>query len=124
MTLAALLVEDAPPAQRLLEGMLAALGHFKVVACCTTQDEAVEWLAAHPGGWDLAIVDLVLAQGTGMRVIAEAARLAPQGRIAVFSDYVTPRIEQLCQQLGAQAVFRKGDQFEALRDWCAVLGTL
>ena len=41
-----------------------------------TEAEARLWLSEHPAGWDLAIVDLFLREGSGMNVV-EAARKLP-----------------------------------------------
>lgn len=76
----------------------------------TTEAEAKLWLDDHPEAWDLAIVDLVLAQGSGMGVVTQARRTAsPGAKIVVFSGYASPGIRAHCLALGADAVFEKSE---------------
>jgi DNA-binding NarL/FixJ family response regulator len=101
------LVEDMKPIQTALTVQLAEAGDFRVVGMATTEAEANLWLDQNKGAWKLAIVDLILEQGTGMRVIKQARNAAPDGHIVVFSDFATPGIEAHCRRLGADAVFDK-----------------
>jgi DNA-binding NarL/FixJ family response regulator len=88
-----------------------------VAGSARTEAEAILWLTDHPGGWDLAVLDLVLDQGTGMGVIVHAKRSPSPGKVIVFSDYASPGIEQHCLRLGADAVIAKGD-IAALIAYC------
>lgn len=112
------LVEDMEPIQGALAELLSAAGGFQVAAVATTEAEARLWLDEHDGAWDLAIVDLVLTQGTGMGVVAHARKRSPGARIAVFSDFATPGIEAHCLRLGADAVFDKSRGPGELLAWC------
>jgi DNA-binding NarL/FixJ family response regulator len=103
------LVEDTKQLQDVILELIASLGEFLLVGTATTEAEANLWLAEHPRGWDLAIIDLVLEQGTGMGVIAHCRRSAPDGKVVVFSDYVTPGIRKYCLKLGAEAAIPKAD---------------
>ncbi len=121
MPLSVLLVEDSPLLRRSLRDMLDRLGGYAIVAELSSEAAALQWIAAHPGAWDLAVVDLVLEQGTGMAVIA-ACKAQPQpGRVAVFSDYATDEVRGHCLRLGADAVFQKGRDGAALAGYCAAL---
>jgi len=112
------LVEDTRQLQGVIQDLLASLGNFVIAGSATTEAEANLWLSEHPDGWDLAIIDLVLEQGTGMGVIAKCRRTCPAGRIVVFSDYVTPGISRHCLALGAQAAISKADM-AAFMDYCS-----
>lgn len=103
------LVEDLPRLRALLGDLLAGLGGFAIVGTATTEAEALAWLAANDGGWDLAIIDLVLEQGSGLGVVKRAASARDAGSVVVFSSYASPGIEQHCTRLGAHAIFDKGD---------------
>jgi DNA-binding NarL/FixJ family response regulator len=103
------LVEDTKQLQDVICDLLASLGDSQLVATATTEAEANLWLAEHPHSWDLAIIDLVLEQGTGMGVIAHCRRTCPNGKVVVFSDYVTPGIRKYCLKLGAEAAIPKAD---------------
>lgn len=112
MELRVFLVEDLQRMRGLLDELFASIGGFRIVAGASTEAEANLWLDEHPGGWDVAIVDLVLEQGAGMNVIRKC-KLDPQGgRVVVFSSYATPGVRKHCLELGADAVFDKGETSE------------
>jgi DNA-binding NarL/FixJ family response regulator len=96
----------------LLGELFASIGGFRVVATASTEAEANLWLDEHPGGWDVAIVDLVLEQGAGMNVIRRCKADRDGGSVVVFSSYATPGVRQHCLDLGADAVFDKGETAE------------
>ena len=125
MTVRVFLVEDMKQVQGVLADLLASIGDFRLVDACATEAEAKLWLAENPGAWDLAIIDLVLDQGTGMSVIPHASEAAQRdgGSIVVFSDYASEGIRNHCLNLGADAVFLKS-QIHELMDYCSELGGL
>jgi len=106
------LVEDLQRMRGLLGDLFASIGGLTVVGAAATEAEAKLWLDDHPGGWDVAVVDLVLDQGAGMEVIRRADKDPAGGRIVVFSSYATPGVRQHCLELGADAVFDKGETGE------------
>jgi DNA-binding NarL/FixJ family response regulator len=103
------LVEDLENLRGLISELFAALGGFRIVGTASTEAEARLWMEDHAGGWDLAIVDLVLDQGSGIGVLGHARKLPAKGRIVVFSSYASPGIVAHCIALGADAVFHKAD---------------
>ena len=115
------LVEDLKTIQSAIEAMLQGLGSYRIVANAPTEAEALEWLEQNPLGWELAIIDLVLEQGSGMGVIRRCRRTAPGAKVVVFSNFVTPGIRQHCLHLGADAAFHKHDDLAAFADWCVAL---
>jgi DNA-binding NarL/FixJ family response regulator len=115
-----LLVEDLRSTRALFDELFSALGGFRIVASFTTEAEADFWLEENPGGWDLAVIDLVLEQGTGMGVIGRAKSASPGGTVVVFSSYASPGVRKHCLRLGADAVFDKSDASGFLR-YCAGL---
>jgi DNA-binding NarL/FixJ family response regulator len=90
------LVEDQPLIREQLSATLAELSPASVVAWAEGQAEAEAWLAANCDTCDLLILDLSLRQGRGLPLIAA-------GR----------------QALGADAVFDKSREIDALVHWCA-----
>lgn len=109
----------------ILGDLLSTLGDFRIVAAVATEAEAKLWIAENPGAWDLAVVDLVLDQGSGMGVLpraGEAAR-AQGATVVVFSDYASDGIRKHCLRLGADAVFLKS-QMQEFMDYCSELGGL
>ncbi len=116
-----LLVEDMLHLRGVVTDLLRSLGDFQVVAQASTEAEAKLWLEENAGGWQLAIVDLILEQGTGMGVIGKCRDTSPRGRVVVLSDYATPGIRKHCMKLGAHAVFQKSDEVQAFVDYCAAM---
>lgn len=101
------LVEDLAGARSLMEELLGRLGAFRVVGSAHTEAEANLWLEENPGGWDLAVIDLVLHEGNGMGVVAKCESLETKGIVVVYSAYATPGVRKHCLNLGASAVFDK-----------------
>lgn len=118
MSTRVLIVEDLQRTQSLLADMFEHLGGFRTVACFATEAEARQWVADRPREWDLAVVDLVLAQGSGLGVIERCKAMAPGSTVVVFSSYATPGVRAHCLKLGADAVFEK-DETSAFMAYCA-----
>jgi len=114
------MVEDSQPMLCLLTDVLGSLGDFEVVAAATTELAATAWLDKHPGEWNLATLDLLLGDGTGLDLIQRCRAQGPAGKIVVFSAFVTPAIASRCKAYGADAVIVKSD-FKALAAFCAQL---
>lgn len=123
MGIAVLLVEDRQAVRGLVKELLASLGDFRVVGEVATEAEAKLWLDEHPGAWDLAIVDLILEQGTGMGVVSSCRAHAADARVVVFSDYATPGIRQHCLRLGADRAFEKHSDLQDFIAYCSSLAS-
>ena len=124
MTVRVFLVEDMQQVQAVVADLLATIGDFRLVNATGTEAEARLWLSEHAGDWDLAVIDLVLDQGSGMGVIPSArASGGSTGNIIVFSDYASDGIRGHCLRLGADAVFLKS-QTQEFMDYCSELGGL
>jgi two-component system, OmpR family, response regulator len=109
------LVEDMPTMRELLNELFASSNKFRLEGISTTEAEAKLWLDEHPEEWDVAIVDLILAEGSGFGVVERARRVAPSASIVVFSGYVTPGVSARCTQLGANAAIDKAQPNGLLR---------
>jgi two-component system OmpR family response regulator len=109
MELRIFLVEDLPNMQWLMAHLIASVGGLKIAGTATTEAEAKLWLEDHPGGWDIALVDLVLQQGSGFGVLDHGHRAHATGKMVVFSSYASPGVREHCLSLGAEAVFEKSD---------------
>ncbi len=103
------IVEDSPHVQASLREMLLSTGRFQVVGAAESETDATQWLmdARHP--WSLAIVDLLLSEGSGFGVVQRCRSASPKGKIVVFSEFATPAIKERCLKLGADAVFLKSE---------------
>lgn len=121
MELRVFLVEDLQRMRGLLGDLFSSIGGLTIVGASSTEAEAKLWLDEHLGGWDVAVIDLVLDQGAGMEVIRRCKADPDGGRIVVFSSYATPGVRQHCLELGADAVFDKSDT-AAFISWFGELG--
>lgn len=108
MTVRVFLVEDQKPMQDLLRDLLDSVGGFEVVGVAANETAATEWLYRHKGGWDLAIVDLLLGEGSGFTLLSRCNK-EPGGAVVVFSDFVTPVVRERCIHLGADGVISKAE---------------
>lgn len=109
MELRVFLVEDLQRMRSLLADLFSSMGGLRVVGSTSTEAEAKLWLEEHPSGWDVAVIDLVLEQGSGMEVVRRCKAEPGGGRIVVFSSYATAGVRQHCLDLGADAVFDKSE---------------
>lgn len=113
-----LLVEDLPQMQGVVLDLLATVGDFELVQAASTEAEANLWLDENRGQWDLAVIDLILEQGTGLGVVARARERPAGSKVVVFSDYATEGIRKHCLKLGADAAFQKGEDLHAFLAFC------
>ena len=118
MVLRAYIVEDSPTIRENLVETLQELAQVEPVGLADTENESKAWLASHADGWDIAVIDLFLRQGTGLKVV-EACRGRRRGqKVIVLSNHATPDMRRRCAQLGADAVFDKSTEIDALLDYC------
>ena len=116
------IVEDNATIRENLVGALEELASIESLGWAETEADAKAWLQQHGEAWDLAIVDLFLKQGSGLGVI-EACRARATGRhVVVLSNYATADMRQRCLELGADAVFDKSNEIDALVEYCIAAG--
>lgn len=121
MPLRTYIVEDNATIRENLVGALEELASIESLGWAETETEARGWLDRHGQGWELMIVDLFLKEGSGLGVL-EACQARAQGqRVVVLSNYATIDMRKRCLQLGADAVFDKSNEIDALVDYCIVL---
>ena len=112
------IVEDNLTIRENLVGTLEELTQAETIGHAETEAEARAWLAANKDVWDLIIIDLFLKQGSGLGVLQACAAREPRQQVVVLSNYATQDIRKSCAQLGADAVFDKSNEIEALLDFC------
>ena len=122
MGIRVLLVEDDRRVHGIVASLLASLGDMKPVSTVTTEAEANLWLKENPQGWDLAVIDLILDEGTGLGVLSKCRDRPDGGRAVVLSGYVSPAIRQRCLALGADAVFHKAHDMDSFMAYCSSFG--
>jgi DNA-binding NarL/FixJ family response regulator len=112
------IVEDSPI---ILDNLVAALEEFtpvEVVGFAADEEGAVTWLTQADNRCDLLVVDLFLKSGSGLGVLARAARAGVTGRRIVLTNYATSDLRRRCRQLGADRVFDKSREVDELLDYC------
>ena len=122
MELRTYIVEDNTTIRENLIGTLEELASVRPLGWAETEKDARSWIAAHRGGWDLLIVDLFLKQGSGLGVLEACQDRGREQRVVVLSNYATADMRRRCAQLGADAVFDKSNEIDALVDYCLALG--
>jgi two-component system, OmpR family, response regulator len=115
------IVEDNATIRENLIGTLEELASIEALGWAETENEAKGWLGQHESRWDLAIVDLFLKQGSGLGVLEACRGRTPGQRVVVLSNYATADMRKRCLQLGADAVFDKSNEIDALVDYCVQL---
>lgn len=118
MALITYLAEDN---QVILENLIETLeeiAHVKVAAHAATQVEASRWLELQDGKWHLAIVDLFLKEGSGLGVLAGCRNRESYQKVVVLTNYATSDIRRRAAELGADAVFDKSTELDALYAYC------
>ncbi len=116
--LSVFLVEDNRKIREHLVPALADLGSASVTACAASEDEAIAWLARHKGQWDLAVVDLLLKQGSGLGVVEWCNGREARQRVAVLTNYATDAMREACKKAGADGFFDKSTELEAFFEFC------
>lgn len=123
MKLRTYLVEDNSIIRENLIATLEELAQVETVGFADTESEGKEWLFNNPQAWDLAVVDLFLRQGSGMGVLESCTKNFKDNHVVVLSNYATPDIRSRCLELGANAVFDKSTDIDALVDYCVALAS-
>ena len=118
MELRTYIVEDNATIRENLIGALEELASIKPLGWAETEGQARNWLVEHDCGWDLAIVDLFLKQGSGLGVLEACQSRGSGQRVIVLSNYATTDMRKRCMQLGADAVFDKSNEIDALVEYC------
>lgn len=107
-------VEDAPLVRERLVEMLDALPGACVVGSSGRADEAIEdILAERP---DVVLLDVRLAQGSGLDVLRAVHEIAPEIDFYMLSCFASDPYRRLAARLGARDFFDKTRDVEQMRD--------
>jgi DNA-binding NarL/FixJ family response regulator len=115
------IVEDSKVIRDDLIATLEELGPVEVVGTAEDESTAVKWLTQPSGQFDLVIIDIFLKGGSGLGVLKVANALARRRNLVVLSNYATSDIRRRCLALGADRVFDKSTEIEALISYCSRL---
>ena len=115
------IVEDSPVIRENLIATLEELVPVEVVGTAEDERSALHWLAQPGNQADLLIIDIFLKSGTGLGVLRAASAPAGRGQIVVLSNFATPDMRRKCLELGADQVFDKSNEIDALIHYCCRL---
>lgn len=105
-------VEDSPQILERMRALLAPVA--RIVGSTGSADEAIrQILEERP---DAVVLDLNLAQGTGIDVLRAVGIRAPAIEVFVFTNFPNPQYRRLCMKLGAKGFFDKSTEFGQVRD--------
>lgn len=125
MPLNTILVEDSKTIQDTLIPALAELADARVIAIATTAKGAKEAVERWSGQWQLMVVDLFLAEGSGIEVLQALTQgtspRAHNQHVYVLTNYATADMRRRCEQLGADGVYDKSTELEAFFERCVGL---
>ena len=122
MALKAFLVEDQPAIRESLMEALSEIAGIEIAGWAADEKAALAWLREPSHHWDIAIVDLVLHGGGSGYGVLQALRSRPATRqMVVLTGTANPQVRKRCEEGGADGVFDKAMETEAMLDYCAKL---
>ena len=115
------IVEDSPLIRDSLIETLTELVPLDVVGFAEDETTAVQWLRERGNDCQLAIVDIFLKQGSGLGLLRAMRKSAHAPKFVVLSNFATPQVRTWCRAIGADRVFDKSSDIDALIRYCAQL---
>jgi DNA-binding NarL/FixJ family response regulator len=114
------LVEDRADIRDTLIQAMEEIAPCRFVGYADSESTAREWLQAHTHDmdWQLAIVDLFLADGSGFGVLRDCQKRRHGQKVVVLTSYSHDNILNKCLELGADQVFDKTGDLEELVEFC------
>lgn len=101
----AFLLDNEPEVRAKVAALLGAQG-WKIVGEADSEFAAASWLLRNRGGWDLAVVDVGLDQGSGMNSVTRFVNDG-SGAVVIYTTYVSETVRETGRLLGARATVSK-----------------
>lgn len=114
----AYLIEDSPTIRNNLIPTLAEIADVEVIGTAEGEGEAVEWLNRFASQADFVILDLLLAEGSGLGVLREMVAQGIIVPVIVLTNYATQDVRERCMTLGAVALFDKSRELDGFFAYC------
>lgn len=122
MALKAFIVEDQPAVRDSLLEALDELAGIEPAGWAANEKSALAWLRDPANAWDIAIIDLVLEPGGSGFGVLQAMRGRPATKkMVVLTGSANPQVRRHCEEMGADGVFDKAMETEAMLDYCVAL---
>ena len=110
------LVEDSAGLRQRLVAELEEVPGMRVVGWADRESDATAAIARLRPRF--VILDLRLAQGSGLGVLEAVKRLEPPPIVAVLTNYPEPQYRARCAELGADHFFYKAAGLDSLLEAC------
>lgn len=123
MSVKTFLVEDSAVIRASLIPALLDFSDVEVVAFVETERDAAAWLATHAGPLHLAVIDLLLREGSGLGVLRQFRQTLPVLPLAMLTNYAPRGIRERAMDAGATAIFDKSTELEEFLGFCRTLGS-
>jgi DNA-binding NarL/FixJ family response regulator len=120
-SLTVFIVEDSATIRQNLVAALEQWAPVQVVGHAETATEAIEKLVLTQPPCDLAILDVLLRQGSGVDVLMALKKADSPLKCVMLTNYATDLIRDHCLALGADRVFDKSHEVESLLDYCGAM---
>ena len=118
MLISAFLVEDKPDIRDTLVAGMQEIAPVRFVGHAASEQAAKQWLIRCHDDWQIAIIDLFLAEGSGFGVLRDCQKRGPNQKVVVLTSYKHQNITDRCLQLGTDQVFDKSGELEELVAFC------
>jgi DNA-binding NarL/FixJ family response regulator len=120
------LVEDSLLIRENLSATLEEIVALDIIGFAEDEPGALAWLAGAEPLPQLVITDIFLkGKGSGLGVLTHLrlrpSPVGPRPAVVVFTNYASEHMRQRCLALGADRVFDKSQEIDALIDYCAGL---
>ncbi len=112
------LVEDRADIRDTLIQAMEEIAPCRFVGHADSESTARQWLHTYRDDWQLAIVDLFLADGSGFGVLRDLQQRSQAQKVVVLTSYGHENILSKCLDLGADQVFDKTSDLEKLVAFC------
>lgn len=113
-TFKVLVVEDSPQVRDRLLDMLVSIDGVDAIGSADRADVAVTRILAELP--DAVILDINLAQGSGLDVLRAVHQAAPGVEFWMHTNYADEPYRAVCRRLGAARFFDKSSDFEQMRE--------
>lgn len=110
------LVEDSAGLRQRLVAAIEEVPGTRIVGWATGEDEATAAIGRLRPRF--VVLDIRLAQGSGLGVLEAVKRLDPPPIIAVLTNYPEPQYRARCAELGADYFFYKAAGLDSLLEAC------
>lgn len=114
MALRVFIIEDNPLTLEQLRDLLDGIDGISVIGSAGTQHQALAWLEHHAAECDAMVLDVMLASGSGLGVLATFDVRKHGLACVVFTNYHHESFVRRCHALGAAEVVDKGGSPERL----------